>query len=183
MTIDQVVKYVKDFPNTFNPNVLRSLIYQGIGTNWQPDPDPSQSRFYVAKFITNPETGDTELEGIEELPLNYTIEYDLDERVCGYFSEKCYPTYDLEDSSYLDYGLTRSDDNVTITAKTSSGYDLQVSNHQSDEPDYLYNALTYVGELPQDFYDKVKGTYHYTTITMKAGAATLIFNMGDSGEQ
>ena len=82
MTIDQVVKYVKDFPNTFNPNVLRSLIYQGIGTNWQPDPDPSQSRFYVAKFITNPETGDTELEGIEKnrtQMIESMIRYGLDD--------------------------------------------------------------------------------------------------------
>lgn len=186
MTIDQVVKYVKDFPNTFNSNVLRSLIYQGIATNWEPDPDPSSVGFYVAKSMYNPETKKTDFTECEKLPLNYTVEHDLYEYASGSFQSGIYPAYEDEDLNYLDYGLIRSDDNIIVTARTSSGYDLQVSTKPAKfpgHPNYLYNGLTYDGELPQDFYDKAKGSYQYTTITMKAGLATLIFNMGSSGEQ
>lgn len=177
MTIDQVVKYVKDFPNTFNPNVLRSLIYQGIGTNWEPEFDPTQSRFYVATGMIDPETGDVNYKVVEELPLDYTAE-ELFIFLDGQYINTGFMPALVVDGVYKIYGLICSNNNVAITASTSSGYTLTTRKTKSEFiSDYL-DVIFSCDNASDDFFDKEKGPFSYTTVTVKAGPATFAFDIG-----
>lgn len=176
MTIDQVVKYVKDFPNTFNSNVLRSLIYQGIDTNWKPEFDPTQSRFYVATGMTDPETGDVNYK-VEELPLDYTAEEQF-VFLAGQDINTGFMPALVVDDVYKTYGLICSNNDVAITASTSSGYTLTTRKTESEFiSDYL-DVIFSCDNASDDFFDKEKGIFSYTTVTVKAGPAIFAFDIG-----
>lgn len=187
MTVDQIIKYVTETPNNTNPNVLYSLIQQGIATNQEPDPDPSAVRFLSAilDFQTSQATD------IRVLPLNFEVPQEV-------YVNKTF--FEIGDSSLTTgisviidfndqsensrkYGLlNKMAVDCDITAKTSSGYDLNAVIEGAPDTEYFGAIISSDLADPDPLFEKscTIGTdsYKYTTVTVKCGFATFIFNMG-----
>ena len=186
MTIDQIIKYANETPNNLNPNVLYSLIQQGIATNWEPDPDPSAVRFL--SFIAHQDRAID----IEELPLNFEVP--LEAYANGTFYEidsssikNGIPvTIDINDKSENSrkYGLLNKwAVDCDIIAKTSSNYNLAVNRGEVPDTEYFGAIIGYTDPIDlNSLFEKSctigANSYEYTTVTVKCGFATFIFNMG-----
>lgn len=78
------------------------------------------------------------------------------------------------------YGLILPNNTETVTAETSSGYELNIRLGDNEFlPDYKLVVFSYpVDPLPNDFYEKSSDVFTYTTITISCGNSTLSFNFG-----
>ena len=186
MTVDQIIKYVTETPNNTNPNVLYSLIQQGIATNWQPDPDPSAVRFL--SFVAH----SGQATNIEELPLNFEVPSEV------YINKTFYEVesssirngipvmIDMSDESENSkkYGiLNKWAVDYDIIAKTSSNYDLAANRMEFSDIECIGIIISYtdpidLGELFEKKCTIDGQEYYYTTVTVKCGVATFIFDMG-----
>lgn len=187
MTVDQIIKYVTETPNNTNPNVLYSLIQQGIATNWQPDPDPSAVRFL--SFVYDAQAWQPL--DIKELPLSFEVPLETYVNKTFYndgisIVSGTYVIIDQQDRSEGSraYGLLNMMTvGYDITAKTSSGYDLNAEVVEIPNSGYFCVGISYTDPVDMGslFENKctIKGSnYIYTTVTLKYCGATFVFNLG-----